>query len=202
MSDHTPVNRKRGRPRRDQPSLNQTSIVEAATALTREAGEVPSIRALAASLSVDPMAIYHYFESKEALFDEVSVSLVRELEAPVSGRSWRDNLLNLARSYLSLLLKYPSLISFFLSRESGRAAVTFMQLFDLCVTELRLGQHQKNVFGGLLVDFIHGFSYGAACNRTDQPITIEMADEPLGLILDAMVPIQGERASQSAANQK
>ncbi len=104
--------------------------------------------------------------------------------------------MDVARSYLSLLLRYPSLISFLLSRETDRASGAFMQLFGSCVTELKLGQHQQNVFAGLLVDFIHGFSFAAACNRTDQPVTAKMADESIGLILDAIVATSIEGPSR------
>ena len=52
---------KRGRPLQKQ--LSQEIIIDQAKQLMLEKGKPPSIRALAAALNVDAMAIYHYFKN-------------------------------------------------------------------------------------------------------------------------------------------
>ena len=79
------ASRPRGRPPGRTPDYDEQRrrILDAATALFAERGyETTGMRELAAALGMSPPAIYHYFESKEALMD----SLIEDsLRGPQSG---------------------------------------------------------------------------------------------------------------------
>ena len=56
--------RRAGRPRRAAPALDSDTILQAALTLLEKQGEAFSMRALAQSLGVDAMAVYHYYAGK------------------------------------------------------------------------------------------------------------------------------------------
>lgn len=180
------VKRRRGRPAKDRKKLEEGSIIQAAKDIILVESRVPSIRRLASELDVDPMAIYYYFSNKQALLEAVSASLIGELYLPVKGLSWKENLRALCRSYIALLLDYPDLVSIILSVPGEGAASAFMQRFEACVGELSLGSEDLITITSLLADYIHGFSFAAACNRSGKAITLEMAERPLAFIIDRM----------------
>ena len=186
----TVKSKKRGRPGKNKQKLEKEAIVQTAGDLTLKGSRVPSIRRLAQELNVDPMAIYHYFSNKNELLEAVTLSLVRELYIPSQKLGWKENLLNLCRSYITLLLDYPDLVGIFLSTSSAGAASVFMERFKTCVAELNLNEEKIKTITDLLGDYIHGFTYAAACNRTETAITIDMADGPLGFIIENIPEIQ------------
>ena len=57
---------------RPRPGLTPVLIVESAIALLdAEGADAFSMRKLGTHLGVDPMAVYHYFPNKTALFDGI-----------------------------------------------------------------------------------------------------------------------------------
>lgn len=92
--------------------------------------------------------------------------------------------MNLCKGYLSLLLNYPDLIGIILSGSTEGASAVLLERFEKSVSEFNLGRERlKDVFD-LLVDYLHGFSYSAACNKTDIHLTANMADGPLNFIIE------------------
>lgn len=176
--------RKRGRPVKIKSKLEKQVIIRTARELTLNDGKIPSIRHLAAKLDVDPMAVYHYFSNKQTLLEAVSISLISDLYMPVKDFSWKDNLMNLCKSYLSLLITYPDLIKIILSVSSGSAASVFIERFNMCTRKLNLSQAYIKTVSDLLADYIHGFAYAASCNKSENKITIRMSEDPLNLIFE------------------
>ena len=103
---------KRGRPVQKQ--LSQDIILDQAKLLILEKGKPPSIRALAAVLNVDAMAIYYYFKNKNALLEAVTISLINEIHDPQSLH-WQQEIYELSKSYLAILDKYRGLLQTLLS---------------------------------------------------------------------------------------
>lgn len=178
------VKRRRGRPGKDTVKLEQDMIIQKAKELTLRNGKVPSLRFLAKDLKVDPMAIYHYFSNKQTILEAVSISLISEIYSPIPGLAWRENLMSLCRSYISLLLKYPDLISIFLSTTGTGVAAVFQNRFELCVEELNLNSEEVRTITSLIADYIHGFTFASACNQTDVTVSVDMAEGPLEFIID------------------
>ncbi len=61
--------KKRGRPSVGSDKLTADSIIVTAREQMLQHGQKLSIRGLARELNVDPMAIYYYFENKNALLE-------------------------------------------------------------------------------------------------------------------------------------
>lgn len=179
------VNRKkRGRPSKNNLKLEKSVIIQTARQLTLKESKVPSIRRLASKLDVDPMAIYYYFSNKQKLLEAVSISLIQELYIPVPCNHWKENLMNLSRSYLSLLLTYPDLIGIILAGPNESAAAIFIDRFNASIAELELNHKTLKNITDLVADYLHGFAYASACNKTEIELSDKMAEGPLNFIFD------------------
>jgi TetR/AcrR family transcriptional regulator, tetracycline repressor protein len=92
------------------PRLSRESAVAAALDIvTRDGVEALSMRRLGRELGVDPMAVYHYIPSKQALFDELVAAVWSELELPGEG-AWDQQLRELAHAVRSLLTRYANVL--------------------------------------------------------------------------------------------
>ncbi len=85
-------------------------IVEAALRLVdRDGLEELSMRKLGSELGVEAMALYHYFQSKEALLDAVVERVVAEMEPPRdNGGTWEERFREVLRSYRGLAHAHPN----------------------------------------------------------------------------------------------
>lgn len=102
----TGANRRRGKP--GARGLEPTAIVDAAIRL-REAGDgaEPSLRAIAAAVGCDPMAVLYHFGSKQGLERAIADAINARLQPPAADASWRDRLRHLAAEYRRLALEHP-----------------------------------------------------------------------------------------------
>ncbi|PDP88562.1 TetR family transcriptional regulator [Glycomyces fuscus] len=96
-------------------------ILDAALRLSEERGlAAVSMRAVAAEIGLTPMALYGYFEDKEALLDGLVGRLLRELSQPGprpgAASDWRDRLLARARGARALAHRYPRTFPLLLDR--------------------------------------------------------------------------------------
>jgi AcrR family transcriptional regulator len=178
--------KKRGRPSMENGKLSADVIVKSATELLQKCGKVPSIRQVAGSLSVDPMAIYHYFPNKAVLLEAVTVSLMDSIYKPNGQEVWQDELLCLCDSYLKLLQDHAGLLETMLSMSDVGPAQIFISRFQTIISPLKLpGSEMKNAID-LLVDYLHGFALAIRCNQGDPPLTAGMAGGPIKFYLNAL----------------
>jgi AcrR family transcriptional regulator len=99
---------RRGRPAR----LSQERIVETALGLIDEGGlEAFTMRALAAELGSDPMAIYRHFSNKAELLGAISDALLADIGAPAEGTDWRAEVDRLATRARARLAEHPGLVA-------------------------------------------------------------------------------------------
>jgi TetR/AcrR family transcriptional regulator, tetracycline repressor protein len=76
--------------------------------IERDGLEALSMRGLAKTLGVDPMAIYHHIPNKASLLGGVYESILAELfENSEPQTTWQETLKNLARRFRSLATRYP-----------------------------------------------------------------------------------------------
>jgi AcrR family transcriptional regulator len=103
---------------RPQDSLSDQQIVLAALELVRKHGaEKLSMRQLAKHFGVTPMAIYHYFENKESLFERLGDAVLARIPRPTpSGVRWREELIATAVGGWQLLSEYPGLSAYIIQR--------------------------------------------------------------------------------------
>jgi AcrR family transcriptional regulator len=98
---------RRGRPRGRTPDYaeHRRRILDAATTLFAERGyETTGMRDLAASIGMSPAAIYHYFESKEALMDALIDDSLRGPQGGIrrlpEGGSLREILMSAGAGFM------------------------------------------------------------------------------------------------------
>ena len=104
--------------RRAPDTLSDRQIVLAALDLLRRdgAGRL-SMRQLAKQFGVTPMAIYHYFGNKEALFERLGDAVLARVPRPApSGVHWREELKACALCGWELLSEYPGLSGYVIQR--------------------------------------------------------------------------------------
>lgn len=94
-----------------KPNLSEGQIYERALALIDEHGtEALSMRRLAATLEVDPMALYYYIPNKEALLRGVYDLVLEELALKQDKtKPWQARLKTLAHNVRTLALRHPKL---------------------------------------------------------------------------------------------
>ena len=153
-----------GRPRRAAPALDNAAILQAALVLLEEKGEAFSMRALAQSLGVDAMALYHYYAGKEDLLLALMAQRFAALDPcqpPFTRRQApQRRLLALCALYLELVSATPYFV-----RLMARGLVTqadvaerFTALFELAVDGLALDKKTRLRGRDTLVDFLHGYA--------------------------------------------
>ncbi|KXF80752.1 TetR/AcrR family transcriptional regulator [Enterovibrio coralii] len=178
--------KKRGRPAGTENQLGSEAIIDAAKGLMLKEGKVPSIRALALSLAVDPMAIYHYFANKAALLEAITTSLVDDIYQPATEDDWEVELNKLCESYLSLLAHYPGLLETLLSMTSLGPAEKFRERFLTVIAPLNLDAIATSNAEALLIDYLHGFALAMKCNQTQSPLNPSHLSGPLSLYCRAL----------------
>ncbi|WP_322740883.1 TetR/AcrR family transcriptional regulator [Desulfotalea psychrophila] len=179
-------NKKRGRPLKMGGKLSSEAIVESAVRLLEQSGKVPSIRKIASTLDVDPMAIYYYYSNKTAILEAVTVDLMESIYEPDGHKSWRDELLCLSVSYLRLLQDYAGLLETMLAMSDVSPAKIFISRFEEILSPLNLPEPDKKDAMDLLVDYLHGFALAARCNDGNKSLTVDVARGPITFYLDAL----------------
>ncbi len=111
------------RPPRRTP-LSRASILGAALRVIDERGlDACTMRAVAATLGVEAMSLYHHVEGKDALLDGVVELVLSELEPASDGSGWREGLTGFAHRYRDLLRRHPNVVPLLASRPAvGYAA--------------------------------------------------------------------------------
>ncbi len=154
---------KPGRP--SQPKLTHRRILSAALRLYSLRGvEKASLRDLAAALHVDPMALYHYFPSREKLLaaalEQAFESLPQEIP---EGCAAKAAVTRLVLAYLDTAKKHRSLTVHLLSRQQAWPAN--LVRFNEALLQA-IGQHCQDTqlthrLRDILVDYTHGYLLAA-----------------------------------------
>src|SRR5215207_6104017 len=91
------------------PTLTTDRIVEEALRAADRGGlEAVSLRRLAATFGVTPMALYHYVHDKDELLDRMAERVLDELELPRAEAPWQDGLRAMAESFLRVAAAHPA----------------------------------------------------------------------------------------------
>lgn len=177
----------RGRPKKGTGQISQELIIEAAKTLTVASKKIPTIRALAKSLEVDPMAIYHYFQSKQALLEALASSILESVYQPNPSKSWQRELSKLAVSYVEVLRRHPGLLETMLSNPMAGPVTIFADRFNSAIGDLALDRPTQRDALYLFVDYLHGFAYSANClGEHSNQLKTKDAMRPLRLLFKGM----------------
>ena len=178
--------RRAGRPRRIAPALDNATILQAALALLEEQGEAFSMRALALSLGVDAMALYHYYAGKEELLLALMAQRFAALDPRQPPFTRRQTPLRRLLALCALYLELISATPYFV-RLMARGLVTqddvaerFTALFELAVDGLSPDKKTRLRGRDTLVDFLHGYALAG------RPTSETQWHASVGLILAGM----------------
>ncbi|MBB5605937.1 MULTISPECIES: TetR/AcrR family transcriptional regulator [unclassified Janthinobacterium] len=179
--------RRAGRPRRIAPALDSGAILQAALPLLEEKGEAFSMRALAYSLGVDAMALYHYYAGKEELLQALMVERFAALDPqqpPFTARQKPPRrLLGLCTLYLELISATPYFVRLMARGlvEQSDIAERFTSLFEMALAGLDLPKKIRLRGRDALVDFLHGYALAG------RPASETAWHASVGLILAGML---------------
>jgi len=182
--------RRAGRPRRVAPALDSTAILHAALALLEEKGEAFSMRALAQSLGVDAMALYHYYAGKEELLLALMAQRFAALDPqqpPFTRRQAAPRrVLALCALYLELVSATPYFVRLMARGlvEQADVAERFTALFEQALDGLDLDKKTRLRGRDTLVDFLHGYALAG------RPASETQWHASVGLILAGMAARQ------------
>lgn len=180
--------RKRGRPRKGQEALSAEQIITEALRHVRGSGDPLSLRAIARSLRVDPMAIYTYFPTREDLEIAVAVRVFASLYLPTSNEpNWRTQLQRLIVDYANLLFEHPGILMAVLRLgvKADAPAKLFCDRFDTAIAPLTLSTDRHRIVRDFIVDYVHGaVASGVLSNHGT--VTVAHIEDGLAWYLDSI----------------
>lgn len=102
------------------PRIDRAAILGAAMELADERGlEAVTMNAVAQRLSVTPMALYRYMDSKQALLDGLVERLLTGYPLPPADAPWPDRLTATAEAIRSTAKRHPAVFPLLLTRPAA-----------------------------------------------------------------------------------
>ena len=130
-----------------------------------------SLRRLASTFGVTPMALYRHVRDKDHLLDLMAGRLLDELDVGTERDStWQEELRRLGNSFLALVTAHPA-APFLLSRPfespgSRRVSVALLGILDRAGFDRRDAVHLLQALTGMLLGpAVHRATYAAAAAR-------------------------------------
>ncbi|MBM9590571.1 TetR/AcrR family transcriptional regulator [Leptospira sp. 201903075] len=135
-------------------------IIQTALRICEKDGyESFSMRKLATKLDLDPMAIYHYFENKEALTKAMVEQIFDRFqkEILITNKNPKTSLKKILIEYWNLFIEYPGM-SLYLIKNSHTDFPSVLSLNQTLLNLLSNLQPGKDIEKMLhiIIDFIHG----------------------------------------------
>jgi AcrR family transcriptional regulator len=126
-----------------------------------DAGGLTSLtmRSLAKELGVRPMAVYHYFATKDEILDGIVDLVFGEMEVPTAGGSWRAEITRRAGSARRTLRRHAWAIGLMESRSSPGPAT--LRHHDAVLGTLRAAGFSVPMTGhayALIDAYVYGFA--------------------------------------------
>jgi AcrR family transcriptional regulator len=174
--------RRPGRPKLGAEILNRERILAAALQLVDQEGvDALSMRRLATTLGVDPMAIYRHLPDKAAVIDGMVELVFGEFQVPTvtdggtddggAEGGWREQVRAFATADRALVQAHPHLLVYLVTHiEASAPAVLAVGEF-LCraLSQAGLAPLQVVTASNLIVDYLNGFALGESSGRLGQP---------------------------------
>ncbi len=111
-------------PKRRPAALSRDRIIDAALVLADRVGlEAVSMRRLGQQLGVEAMSLYNHVANKDAILDGIVDRVLAEVELPVPGRDWEEELRRCSVSLHEALRRHPWACSLVVAPASGPAAL-------------------------------------------------------------------------------
>jgi TetR/AcrR family transcriptional regulator, tetracycline repressor protein len=153
-------------PRRaGQDPLTRDRIVDAALRLIDEVGlDRLSMRRLGAELGVDPMAVYHHVQGKDALLRAVVQHVFAAMPPPAADGPWEERVRQWARAYRALAEAHPNLVLRIVA-DPAAVSVAAVGINEALYAALDAsGLPAPTVLRGanLVVDYVNGYALAFA----------------------------------------
>jgi AcrR family transcriptional regulator len=168
--------------------LSKARVLDAAVALADEGGvDALSMRRIAQTLGVVPMALYKHVANKNELLDGMIDAVVGEIDPPAAGADWKTAIRMRVLSARRMLLRHPWAPEVIESRMKERATPTLavMEYLDSMIGIFRAGglsidltHHAMHVMGSRLLGFSQElFEDGSPRDpEADMPPPAELAE--------------------------
>ncbi|WP_040688515.1 TetR/AcrR family transcriptional regulator, partial [Nocardiopsis lucentensis] len=142
-------------------------ILSVALRLSEEQGlAAVSMRAIGAGVGLTPMALYGYFESKDALLDGLVGRVLREVPRPGPGLDWRERLLVCARGARAVAHRYPRTFPLLLTRPVVLAeAMRVVDPLYAALSEAGIADGEVAGWERMFSTFVLGFAVSEVSGR-------------------------------------
>lgn len=157
--------RRPGRPRAGEEALSRRRIVEEGLRLVDADGVgALTMRRLAGTLGVDPMALYRHVASRQALIAALIEAVFGELEPPPAEWPWRERVVAAARRYIALAAAHPNLVAHIISEPQAvaPAALVTSEALYAALSEAGLAPAQVVRAADLIADYLNGYALALA----------------------------------------
>jgi AcrR family transcriptional regulator len=163
---------------RRRPALSRREVLTVALRLIDSDGvEALSMRRLGKALDRDPMRLYRFADSKDALLDGVVELVLEELCVPeAAGGDWQDVLRGAAHGFRRLALAHPNVVPLLVTRPLAtplglRPAGTLRPLESLLELLIGAGFDERAALHGyrLYTGFLYGFVLTELQERVSAP---------------------------------
>jgi len=123
----------------ERTTLSRRTVIETALAIgDREGLDAISLRRIARDLSVTPMALYRYVDSKERLLSGMIELAFEEFAFPAGSESdWREEMRALARSFRRLLVTHPAVAALFSAHPADSVSQNGARIVEFVLGVLR-----------------------------------------------------------------
>ncbi|MBM9547842.1 TetR/AcrR family transcriptional regulator [Leptospira sp. 201903074] len=139
--------------------MKQKIIHTALKICEKDGYESFSMRKLATKLALDPMAIYHYFENKDALTMAMVEQIFQRFEKEISitDKNPKSNLKRILVEYWKLFIEYPGMSLYLIknSYDSFPSVISLNQTLQTLLEKIYPAADDKKMLN-ILIDFIHG----------------------------------------------
>ena len=139
--------------------LNRERVLTAAVTLADEVGiDALSMRRLAETLDVVPMALYKHVRNKEELLDGMVETVIGEIDAPLRDVEWKGAVRHRVLAARRVLLRHPWARRVFETRTAKTPAVldymdSFIGMFLAGGFSVDLTHHVMHAIGGRMWGF-------------------------------------------------
>ena len=164
-----------------RPRLSRDRVLWGAVSVA-DAGGIDglTIRSLARSLGVKPMAVYYYVANKDEILDGIVDLVFSEIELPEVGGDWRAEMRRRAHSARRALRAHPWAIGLMESRTSPGPAT--LRHHDVVIATLRAAGFSRQLTAhayAALDSYTYGFALQEAGLPFEQAGTVGDVAEPI-----------------------
>lgn len=144
-----------------KPRVSRDTILRAAlTMLADEGLSAVTMRALARSLRVDAMSLYHHVGDRDSLLTAAAALAYQELELPPPRPRWDDTLFAIAVCYGEFLGRTGDLVRYLATSETASAlpgSIIGAHVHG-ALAKLGLSRAASRTAHDAFIDFVHGFA--------------------------------------------